>query len=195
LAATVALWREREAPIYKILLEGIKRIEEKVAPVADGMGDKEVAEVLSSLPPSVDEVPVVKEEKVVGVLRVREVLLRGSVDVPVGSLAEPLPSVGSVGEALMEMENKDLPVVMVGDRVLDARDVARRIWEERTEEIGRVRFEDLLTEPYEVFKENVTIKEVLDSLDPLKVDYVLVERGEGYGVVPLPKLAAKVIHP
>jgi len=195
LAAAISLWRERETPIYKILLEPLKRIEEKVEPLVDGMGVKEVAEVLRKLPPAVDEAPVVKEEKVVGVLKLREVIAKYVSDVTLGSLAVRIPTVGSVGEALMEMENKDLPVVMVEDRALDARDVAKRIWEERTKPVGSVHFEDLLTEPYEVFKESVTLREALEHLDPHKVDYILVELGEGYGIVSVPKLAAHLIHP
>ncbi len=195
LVAAIALWRERELPIYKILLEPLKRIESKVEPILDGMGDKEVAQVLRKAPAAVDEMPVVKEEKVVGVLKIREVIAKEVSDVTLGSLAEPVPRVGSVGEALMEMESKELPVVAVEDRILDARDVAKRIWEERTKPIGHVSFEDLLVEPYEVFKENVTVREVMEHLDPHKVDYILVESGEGYGIVSLPKLAAHLIHP
>ena len=190
-----ALWRERDEPVYKILMEPLKRVEERMTPLVDGSNDKEVAEALNKAPPSVDEVPVVKGERVVGVLNVRDVASKEVLDVPVGELAVRLPTVGSVGEALMEMEEKGLPVVAVEDRLLDARDVARRIWEERTLPVGSIKIEDLLIEPYEVYKQNVSLREALENFDPHKEDYLLVDLGEGYGIVPLVKVAAKAIHP
>jgi len=194
LAATVALWKERDLPIFKILLEPLKRIEERAEPVEDGMGDKEVASVLEALPPAVDEVPVVKEDKVVGVLRLRDLISKRVSEATLGTLAEELPVVGSVGEALMIMEQRGLPVTVVEDRILDARDVAKRIWEERTEAVASVRFEDLLTEPYEVFKESVTLRDALEHVDIYKTDYLLVELGEGYGFVSIPRLAAHLLR-
>jgi CBS domain-containing protein len=194
LVAAIALWRDREQPIYKILLEPLKREMQRVEPIVDGMGDKEVAEVLRKAP-AMDEFPIVKEEKVVGVLPVREIVAKRVSDATLGSLAEPLPRVGSVGEALMEMKEKGLPVVAVEERVVDARDVAKRIWEERTKPIGHVTFEDLAVEPYEVFKDSVKVRDALETLDPHKVDYILVETGEGYAVVTLNKLAAHLLHP
>jgi CBS domain-containing protein len=193
IAATIALWRERETPIYKVLMEPIKRVESYVPPLTAETSDKEVREILAKHP-LVDEYPAVEDHKVAAILPVRELIVKYTPNAPqimIKELAEEIPTVGSVGEALMIMEEKELPVVAVEDKVLDARKVLERVWEMRRYTVAHLQFDDLLEEPQAV-KATVSLKEVLENIDPMKVDYILVDDEGKLKYVPLGVIASKV---
>lgn len=180
IAASIALWHERDTPIYEIFLEPVKRVEEKVTPIDGEMSDKEVRELIKN-EPLIDLYPVVEEGKVVASLPIREILATRVSDLPaiqLGELALELPRANTLGEALMLMDEKVFPIVLVGDKVLKARDVLMKIWEERRNPIGEVSFDGLLKEPH-IISENVTLKEVIELIKPETDDGILISvKGE-----------------
>ena len=197
LASSLALWREREVPIYKLLLEPLKRFEEGIPAITEDSPDKEVASLLNANP-CIDEYPVVSSEgKVVAILPIREIIAKYVPQMSTVTLKEvvddEVPVVGSVGEALMIMRDKEVPVVYVEDKVLDARDVLKTIWENRRLNIGEVSYESVLKEA-NVFKGDVSLKDVLSELDVMKVDYILVEDGNKVKYVPLGRIASRIFH-
>ncbi len=189
LASEVALWEKKDEPIYKVLLEPLKRALMNARPLTLDMGDKEVREVLEQAPPS-DEYPIVQGDKAVGILPLREVVAKRPCEAALGSIAKPVPVAKDLNEALKVMYETSSPVVSIEDRVLDSRDLAKRIWEERTLEVGQLSLNDLPHEPYEVFKENVKLSEAVESLDIHRVDYVLVKGEGGLAYVPINVAAA-----
>ncbi|UXD22414.1 hypothetical protein IPA_04510 [Ignicoccus pacificus DSM 13166] len=194
--ALIALWRDRNTPIYKIFLEPLKRLEERVPPITDEMNDKDVSKLLDENA-LIDEYPVVSNEKVVAILPVREIIGKYSPSAPsvqLSSIAQEVPKVGSVGEALLVMEEKGVPVVLVEDKVLDARSVLKKIWDERRKSIGEVSFDDVATENFNLFKASLTLKEILEEIDPHKVDYILVDDDGKVKYVPLGRVASKLLH-
>ncbi len=189
IASEIALWEKADVPIYKVLLEPLKRALVSAKPLSLSMDDKEVSEVLKETVPS-DEYPIVQDEKAVGILPLREVVAKRPCDSTLGNLAVEVPKANDVKSALKVMYESLAPVVRVEDRVIDARDLAKRIWEERTLEVGALSLNDLPHEPYETFKESVKLSEAIESLDIHKVDYILVEREGGLAYVPINVAAA-----
>ncbi len=193
LVSEIALWEKKDEPIYKVFLEPLKRALIKVKPLDLGMDDKEVAEILSSAVPS-DEYPIVQEEKVVGMLPLREVVAKRPCDKALGSIAREVPVAKDITEALKLMYETASPVVGVEERIIDSRDLAKRIWEERTHNVGDLSLNDLPHEPHEVFKENVRLSEAIESLDIHKADYILVKKEGGLAYVPINVAASCNIH-
>jgi len=198
LAASLALWRDRDVPVYKVLLEPLKRFENKIEPISEESSDREVSLLLEKYP-LLDEYPVITEEdKVVGVLPVREILSKYApqlLSTPIKELdGEEVPVVGSIGEALMIMEEKMLPVVFVEDKTLDARSVLEVVWNNRRVKIGEIGYNASLKEPA-IFKGEISVKDILSEINLSKVDYILVDDEGKVKYVPLGRIASKIFHP
>ena len=194
IAASIALWHERDAPVYEILLEPVKRVEEKLEPIDSEMSDKEVKELLKS-EPLLDLYPVTEEGKIVASLPVREVLATHLSELPAVQLRElsmELPSASTLGEALMLMNEKALPVVLVGDKVIKARDVLARIWQERRKSVSDINFEDLLKEAH-VFNESVTLRDAIELVKPEADEGILISVRDEIRYVPWSVVFAQVI--
>ncbi len=185
IAASIALWHDRNAPIYEILLEPIKRVEERLEPIDSEMSDKEVRELITK-EPLLDLYPVVENGKLVASVATREALISHASEVQRVQLSEialDMPQANTVGEALMLMNEKGVPAVLVHDKVLKARDVLSKIWEERRRKISELSFEDVLEEP-QVVSSNLTLKDALDLVKPEMDDVILVSSQDGIRYVP-----------
>jgi hypothetical protein len=99
-----------------------------------------------------------------------------------------------VGEALMIMSEKGVPIVRVKERLLDARTVLNTIWENRGKEIGSVNLESALKRKYETFSASMTINELLEEVEIKNLDYVIVEHKGSIEYLTWGKVAAKLIE-
>jgi hypothetical protein len=195
IASTIALWRDREQYVFRILLQPLKRVEEYSPPITNLMGDREVSEIIENNP-NVDEYPVVSHEKVTAILPIREIVYKHTPNAPavtLSSLALPVPAVGSVGEALLSMRENDVPVALVEGKLLDARDVLKRIWESRRSKVGEIAYEDLLREDFSLIKGSTSLKDVLNDIDPYKYDYILIDDEGKVKYIPLGRIASKLL--
>ena len=194
IAASIALWHERDMPIYEILLEPVKRVEERLEPIDSEMSDKEVRELLKS-EPLLDLYPVTEEGKVVASLPVREALASHLSELPTVQLRDlsmEVPNASTLGEALILMNERALPVVLVGDKVIKARDVLTRIWEERRKSVSDITFDDLLKEVH-VFNESVTLRDAIELVKPEADEGILISVRDEIRYVPWSVVFAQVI--